>query len=98
MHFSEFTTSKGVSLSIYSSNSHGRSISQVHLETAPSKVAELQVGKTQIQVQTEIAYLDVLKIVVRTVECFNIKCKKIRPAFRVELAKQSKYELERGHI
>ena len=42
---SEFKTSKGVSLSIYSSNSHGRSISQVHLETVPSKVAELQVGK-----------------------------------------------------
>jgi len=40
---SEFKTSKGVSLSIYSSNSHGRSISQVHLETVPSKVAELQV-------------------------------------------------------
>ena len=45
INFSEFKTSKGVTLSIYSSNSHGRSISQVHLETAPSKVAELQVGK-----------------------------------------------------
>ena len=60
---SEFKTSKGVSLSIYSSNSHGRSISQVHLETVPSKVAELQVGKNNqctlwFILQPEICYKD----------------------------------------
>lgn len=34
---------RGVNLSIYASNSHGRSLGVIHLETTPSKVAELQI-------------------------------------------------------
>ena len=38
---------RGVNLNIYSSNSHGRSLDMIHLETTPSKVAELQIGKKE---------------------------------------------------
>ena len=37
--------SRGLNLNLYASNSRGRSPEQVTLETTPSKVAELQIGK-----------------------------------------------------
>ncbi len=48
---SSFKTSRGVNLKIYSSNAHGRSIGHVQLETTPSKVAELQIGKFRFKIK-----------------------------------------------
>ncbi|TRY71980.1 hypothetical protein TCAL_09961, partial [Tigriopus californicus] len=40
---------RGVNLSIYASNSHGRSLGLIHLETTPSKVAELQIETPSVK-------------------------------------------------
>ena len=42
---SNYGLGRGLNLNIYSSNSRGRSAGQLTLETTPSKVAELQIGK-----------------------------------------------------
>ena len=47
LFFRNLKPNNGVSLSVYSSNLHGRSHDKVMLETTPSKVAELQIGNTR---------------------------------------------------